>query len=426
MMQLAITQCGKTASTDTPVRNSFIVRAFNTLTHESEANWTINFDKEAFPAGAAGQKTLPSSALTNPKGIAFGPVWTGDKVGGYTYRVVCPSCLANPQVWCSVLAALPPKVEAVPLDEGPEAGDPTVTPMLRISNVYYPNDHVSFTTHDGEKTVTLEAELRPTDTALAGNITWEVKDSPRDAPDMDSGDPDDPAPGESTVFDVTAPPAFDLPNENGPKGRPLPLKYQIQASVMTPKGLVKSYPRHIKQDVIDKCRQEYLDFGTTEFPARSAFSPMDVIHETYDSDLVKFKDCYAYINPSRAQEAKNLKTIFPGVSITSGYRSPRKNWDSYGEAYDKYLNEGTVMPPSIRSSRHMFGEAVDLGYPPHSAAIKWENLWQAADKPKILEAKSVDLMMGVEADGTPWIAPKYRAYTPEARYALGHCLHLGE
>lgn len=246
MSELGITQVGFTAPMNVAIRNTLIMRAFNTLTHEGEPNWTINFNQEVSPAGAEGQKILPSSNLTNPQGIAFSSMWTGDKIGGYTYRAVYPSCLLNPQVWCSVLAAQPPKVEAMPLDDGPEAGDPSVTPMLRISNIYYPNDEVSFTTHDSEKTVTLEAELRPTTpeyAALTGNIAWEVKDSPRDAPDMDSGDPEDPAPGESTAFEVTAPPALDLPNKNGPKGRPLPLKYQIQASVMTPKGLVRSYPR---------------------------------------------------------------------------------------------------------------------------------------------------------------------------------------
>ena len=371
MMQFAIIQCGKASFTE-PVRNSFIVRAFNTLTHKGEPNWTINFDKEAFPAGATGQKALPASVITDPLGIGFGTMWTGDKVGGYTYRAVCPSCLMNPQVWCSVLAALPPKVEAVPLDEGPEAGDPTVTPMLRISNVYYRNDQVSFTTHDAEKTVTLEAELRPTDTALARNIAWEVKDSPRDAPDMDSGDPDDPAPGESTAFDVTAPPAS--------KGRLLPLKYMIQASVETPKGLVRSYPRHIKQDDIDKCRQEYIDYivaagkalNLSEVP-RSRFTP------GVDSEFLEEKDrgdCYAYIYPqARAMEVFSLRALHQGafgIKVKSGYRSPRVNYRT---------------PNASDKSRHMYGDAVDIVPTPKTNATK-NTLWPTVGAPKMLE-KSV-------------------------------------
>ena len=364
--ELSVVQCESYAAINTPVRNSFVVRAFNTLTHKGEPNWTINFDKEAFPAGATGQKALPASVITDPLGIGFGTMWTGDKVGGYTYRAVCPSCLMNPQVWCSVLAALPPKVEAVPLDDGPEAGDPGVTPMLRISNIYYLNDGVSFTTHDGEKTVTLEAELRPTDTALASNIAWVVEDSERDA--MISGNPDDPAPGESTAFDVTAPTANT--------GRLLPLKYKIQSSVMTPKGLVRSYPRHIKQDDIDKCRQEYFDLSTAEYDLKSPgyfgkytrpkFSPGT------DGEFVKYSDCYAHIYPqARAQEALSMRDYFRGqfgVTVTSGYRSARHN-----------KREGGV-PNSV----HMFGEAVDIQSDPVNGP-NMRKLWLQAGCPKILE-----------------------------------------
>lgn len=371
--ELSVVQCESYAAINTPVRNSFVVRAFNTLTHEGEPNWTINFNKEVFPAGAEGQKTLPSSTLTNPKGIAFSSMWTGDKVGGYTYRAVCPSCLANPQVWCSVLAAQPPKVEAVPLDEGPEAGDPGVTPMLRISNVYYPNDGVSFTTHDGEKTVTLEAELRPTTpeyAVLSPNIAWDVADSPRDA--MNSGDPADPAPGESTAFEVTAPPTLS--------GRQLPLKYMIQAEVMTPKGLIRSYPRHIKQDDIDKCRQEYIDYidagkalNLSEVP-RSRFTP------GVDSEFLEEKDrgdCYAYIYPqARAGEVLGLRALHQGafgIKVKSGYRSPRVN----------FLRTPNASP----KSRHMYGDAVDIVPTPKNNTTK-NLLWPTVGAPKMLE-KSV-------------------------------------
>ena len=367
--ELSVVQCESYAAINTPVRNSFVVRAFNTLTHKGEPNWTINFDKEAFPAGATGQKALPASVITDPLGIGFGTMWTGDKVGGYTYRAVCPSCLMNPQVWCSVLAALPPKVEAVPLDDGPEAGDPGVTPMLRISNIYYLNDGVSFTTHDGEKTVTLEAELRPTDTALASNIAWVVEDSERDA--MISGNPDDPAPGESTAFDVTAPTANT--------GRLLPLKYKIQSSVMTPKGLVRSYPRHIKQDDIDKCRQEYIDYiaagkalNLSEVP-RSRFTP------GVDSEFLEKKDrgdCYAYIYPqARAGEVYSLRGLHQGafgIEVKSGYRSPRVNYRT---------------PNASDKSRHMYGDAVDIVPTPKTNATK-NTLWPTVGAPKMLE-KSV-------------------------------------
>ena len=75
----------------------------------------------------------------------------------------------------------------------------------------------------------------------------------------------------------------------------------------------------------------------------------------------------------------------------------------------------------------MFGEAVDLDYLPHSAE-KWETLWQAADKPKILEKTGGVPMIKIRTDGTEWRSDDYPAniYSLEDIFNRGYCLHLGE
>ena len=308
-------------------------------------------------AGKYISRTDSSSARTNALGIAFVSVWTGDKPGPYTYTAECPSCGQEPDAQCVLSADLPPSMAAEPEDVGPVAGNPEVTPMLRISNIGYPNDGVSFTTLFGENKVDLAADLKP-DTpeynTLSAGIAWTVEDSKDD--DMDSGDPDNPAAGPATYFYVTHVP-------EAPTGRQFPLKYKIDASVDTPKGRVKAYPRSIRQDVIDKCRQEYLDFDLTLNEVnRSRFTPGT--HPEYAQNPL---DCYAYIYPSRATEAEGLKTQFV-IRVNSGYRSPRKNM----------VVRGAV------ESRHMFGDAVDIEVLPETPS-NYHSLWQSAANPKMLE-----------------------------------------
>jgi len=323
-------------------------------------------------AGKYISRTDSSSARTNALGIAFVSVWTGDKPGPYTYTAECPSCGQEPDAQCVLSADLPPSMAAEPEDVGPVAGNPYVTPMLRISNIGYPNDGVSFTTLFGENKIDLAAGLKP-DTpeynVLSVGIAWTVEDSKDD--DMDSGDPDNPAAGPATYFYVTHVP-------EAPTGRQFPLKYKIDASVDTPKGRVKAYPRSIRQDVIDKCRQEYFDLSTPEYDltapgyfsryTRPLFSPGT------DGEFVKYSDCFAHIYPQeRAQEALSLRAGFQGefgVRVTSGYRSARHN-----------RREG-----GVRNSVHQFGEAVDIQAGPVNGA-NMRKLWLATDCPKILESR---------------------------------------
>jgi len=346
----------------------------------------------AAPPGASGQQAMPGTAQTNDLGIAFVSVWTGDKPGPYTYTAECPSCGQEPDAQCVLSADLPPSMAAEPEDVGPVAGNPDVTPMLRISNIGYPNDGVSFTTLFGENKVDLAADLKP-DTpeynTLSAGIAWTVEDSKDD--DMDSGDPDNPAAGPATYFYVTHVP-------EAPTGRQFPLKYKIDASVDTPKGRVKAYPRSIRQDVIDKCRQEYFDLSTPEYDltapgyfsryTRPLFSPGT------DGEFVKYSDCFAHIYPQeRAQEALSLRAGFQGefgVRVTSGYRSARHN-----------RREGGVW-----NSVHQFGEAVDIQAGPVNGA-NMRKLWLATECPKILERtiyvsgkKRYEQMLYGNCDGT--------------------------
>jgi hypothetical protein len=358
--ELSVVQCEKYAAKNDKIYNAFIVRAFNTLTHKAEQGLTVNFDKDAFPNGAVGQKVLPGSAITNKDGIAFASMWTGDVSGGYAYKAECPDCQGNQLEHCVVLADLPPFMEAAPKDEGPVAGDPNETPMLRIVNIGYPdaNDRVSFTTLPNENKIDLVAEVSPAN--LAGDIQWKVEDSEDDH--VVSGNPGLTLPlGPESSFLAMAPAA--------PSGRPGPLEYKVQASVVTPKGLVKSYPRYVKQDVIDKCRQEYVDFGVPwEEVGRNRFS---VGGSEYSVDIV---DCYAYIYPDeRAGQLSGLRSQINEffVKVTSGYRSPRGNRKAGSKS---------------NLSKHLFGDAVDIA--PRPVDVNGSNmklLWNLSPTPKLLE-----------------------------------------
>lgn len=375
--ELSLVQCDKYAGINSRVNNAFIVRAFNTLTRAGEPGLDIAFSASAAPPGASGQQAMPGSVQTNDLGIAFVSVWTGDKTGPYTYTAECPSCGQKPDAQCALSAGLPPSMAAEPEDVGPVAGNPDVTPMLRISNIGYPNDGVSFTTLFGENKINLAADLKP-DTpeynALSEDIAWEVVDSPADA--MDSGDPVPPANGAATYFYINHP---HVPA--APTGRQFPLKYKIQARVTTSKGLViKSYPRHIRQDDIDKCRQEYFDLSTPEhnLTAPGYFSKYTrpLFTPGTDGEFVKYSDCFAHIYPEqRAREALSLRAGFQGefgVTVTSGYRSARHN-----------KREGGAW-----NSVHQFGEAVDIQAGPVNGA-NMKKLWLATDCPKILESRKV-------------------------------------
>lgn len=409
--ELSVVQCDKYADINSRVNNAFIVRAFNTLTRAGEPGLDIAFSASAAPPGASGQQTMPGSVQTNDLGIAFVSVRTGDAYGGYAYTANCPSCQRNSSVDCIALADLPPFMEAKPSDEGPAAGNPDVTPMLRISHIGYPNYGVSFTTLPEESKINLAADLKP-DTleydTLSAAIAWKVEDSKDD--DIESGNPDPPSAGPATHFYVNNVPA-------APAGRQMPLEYKVQASVTTSEGLViESYPRYIRQDDIDKCRQEYFDLNIPDYgnpiPLRPAFTPG--INAEVSPNI---KDCYAYIYPSRAAEARGLVANFQGVKITSGYRSPRKNWDLY--------KNKTPTPRAAWTSRHMFGDAVDLDYLPRSAQ-NWEKLWEAANNPKIFETNEGVPVMKIRSDGTEWIDERYIGLTQRAIYEMGYCVHLGE
>lgn len=406
--ELFVVQCDNYAAKGAAVKNAFIVRAFNTLTHKGVESFIVNFEAEvALPAGAQGQKAFPPSTFTNTQGIAFGSLITGDKTGGYVYRAVCPSCLANPEVHCTVQAVLPPKVAVVPSDEGPEVGDPSVTPMLRISNIDYPNDDVSFTTTFGENNIKLAADLKPdTLVGISKDISWVVEDFPTD--NVDSGDPVDPANGPATGFYVNHPyvPAASA-------GRPGPLKYKIQASVMTDKGRVKSYPRHILQDDIDKCRQEYMDFEAKLSDApRAAFSPGT------DGDFGKYWDCYANIYPSvAAAKAIALQKSGYKLTITSGYRSPRYN---------------IIKKKSSVNSTHIFGEAVDI-IPNSTLPSAWKEIWDApsATCPKVLEFDSKHPILYCGSDGNIKRGSAFPAGVKEINdirvFSINkNCIHFGE
>ena len=374
----AVPPCDGTSLINTELPSLFVVKAYNKYRKEAVAGAPIEFKIIAKPEGASGASpTLTNTKTSEDYGLAQYRLKLGDKPGDYLVRARCSTCLANQDVICrghavtkrEVALELNREETANPNDIYPETGKPR-TPILRIIEVGYPNDNVSFTTAQGENGVSAVAELLPKDyyRDFQSGIHWTIEDSPDDP--INSGNPEDPAYGGDTAdFQITAPAA--------PTGRTHPLRYKLKAEVITPEGTFVSTPRIVKQDEIDKCRQEYLDY---EFKDASkldfAAVPRNRFTIGLGSDFVKLPtDCYAYIYPTRAQEVLDLKTTHPEllIVVTSGYRSPRKNIGSTADSASK--------------SWHMYGNAVDIAVAGNAiyGNTKKLFLWEYLGLPKMLE-----------------------------------------
>ena len=313
----------------------------------------------------AGVRAL-NAAGTDTNGFSRAYLTLGSAEGTYVVRARCESCLSNKE---QIARGAAHKYSVITDGETVETADPYVnapdcdsgccplTPVLRITTVTPPNDGVSFTSDPAENYIGLKGRIQP-ECLDKNNITWRVGDAPAD--NIDSGIPVQPTPGEVSSFRASPP--------SEPIGRPLPLAYKVTAG-FDYDGKTLSASKTVKQDEIDKCRQEYIDFGIELGDvSRSRFT------QGLDGEFVGSPmDCYAHIYPIRAEEVKTLRATY-NISVNSGYRSPRAN---------KFVAKSKA----IRTSWHMFGRAIDIEVLPETA-INYQGLWNSVGNPKILESKS--------------------------------------
>ncbi|MFA6093806.1 MAG: D-Ala-D-Ala carboxypeptidase family metallohydrolase [Elusimicrobiota bacterium] len=404
--------CPRSAVIGTAPLGHFRVKAVNRFTGPKRG-LAVAFSVVTDPNNGAG--ISPSSINTDNFGMARAAPLLGNITGDYIYQARCTQCQANQTVSC-IVHADPPRSRyadavpdgnpntpnAVPFAADPDAMDPDTgepaTPILRISEIAFNPDHPepgrTFTTQDGERTVRLTAMLLPMSyqTRYGQDIQWTVLGM-----NTDSGDPVEPARGSQTRVITAmqlAPGGPGVPE--APLGRQFPMRYMVRASVNTPKGTISSERRTVAQDEIDKCRQEYVDLGIIDslspgnplfVPTHSQFTP------GLDGEYVyEYKDCFAHIYPTqRAQEVQRLRAEISSfqIKVKSGYRSPR--WNDHESSLAK------------KTSRHMFGDAVDI-QPTPETAITARNLTSLWDKefptscPLILEGTASKVRMSCRED----------------------------
>ncbi len=423
--ELTCVNCRFSGSPGQPLNNPFELKVIDKLTGELVPNIPVIYNVISFmdrnnntSSNLHGAGPSPYETITEPSGLSHYSLTLGSEEGTYIVRARCETCLSGQeQIARGTAKAYNITTEA----EGNAGGDPggdcgsgccPITPVLRMKMVTLPNDRVSFTSAGNENLIGLNATVLPVCLNDSVNVIWQVGDDPGDY--IDSGTPVQPAPGPASSFRVENfpnDPTKGLPAATA--GRPLPLAYKVTAHIIR-NGVMTKVEAKAQQDEIDKCRQEYIDFG---IPLTDVSRSRFTVGVGIDPEMVKYKDCFAHIYPSRAQEARDLVAKFSGVKVTSGYRSPRRNWDIY--------KDRDPTAKAVKTSWHMFGRAVDLDFLPHSAK-NWEDLWKAAGKPKILEANQGVPMIGVKADGTEWTAERYVNYLLKDIHDLGYCLHLGE
>ncbi len=300
----------------------------------------------------------------------------GADTGTYTARARCDSCVSGQeQILTGIAAGYDESQTAAAVPSGDPGGPcPSgccpITPMLRVVATA-PNQvdsrTFSFTTAANENQVSLAAFALPSCLGAGGTIKWGIEgaNSGSGTPALNSNT------GELNYFTVGS---GEFPEPAG--GRALPLDYNVTAT-MDYKDSSIAGGVEVKQDIIDKCRQEYIDLGAKLVDApRSAFT-MGIA-----GNFGKYWDCYANIYPTKeAGEAFSLEYAGYGFGITSGYRSPRYNVGHVGS--------------SIHST-HMFGEAVDIL--PSGGPSNWKKVWDAATCPKILEYDKHNSLLHCGAD----------------------------
>lgn len=410
--------------------NPFRFKVVDEVTGEPVEGSTVTYEVIRFTSpggntgsnvhGATMQGAQVFTTVTDPFGMSSAAMDMGSEPGTYVVRVQCESCVAGQEESGSGIVQtydVTPEVEKV------LAGDPAVseddcpsgccprTPVLQITGIAQADGNTSFTSDDSENTLDLHARVLPTCLLSQGGITWQVADAPGDyIESLKSGAVVTPPAGAESSFQV-------LP-ENLPKadsGRPLPLAYKVTAGV-SKFGEMLYTSKIVRQDEIDKCRQEYLDYSVSRFNEvpRSAFTIG--MHPQYSQDI---KDCYAYIYP-RKEMGKVDALLAAGYTlrVTSGYRSPRAN----------HLLPGIgATVESTRNSTHIFGQAVDMRPINSGDPSAWQELWEAdsATCPKSLERSPTQVMKLCNGTSTTPYNGSFYPGSYEAMFPVATCIHIG-
>ena len=400
--------------------NDFKVYAQNTVSNEKEKDFGVSFTLLTAPR--EGAEIIAQSNITDEAHNYFATarLKLGKVEKRYTVRAYCADCLAGQEVLCYGFAHdrdIPIETDeesmANPDSRDPDTNEP-LTPVVRVKKIAAQNDPEnanSFTTYETENQVTLEAEVLPADWAQGAVVSWTLDDSPADNFIT-------PLPSNLPAAGVRS--GFSVDVKNPADGVPAPFRYRIVANAAKAGKDVSSKPRAIKQDEIDKCRQEYIDLSNPEKSedltaskyfskyARSEFT-LGVDGEK-DPDYVKYISCLAHVFPKKADVvvglANNPQIKFK-IDVTSGYRSPIKN-AGIGGVWD---------------SSHLFGEGLDI-VPEPASPENFKILWENTDCPKILERPGV-VIMAVCKTGEE--TPRFmKGYSELNMYKLANCVHVGD
>lgn len=410
--------------------NPFILKVIDNVTGQPVSGAQISYEVIRFVDTklVTHQWQIPGSMIPNPAiteaGGAYSYFTPGTAEGTYVIRARCESCLEVPEQILYAGAGVSVRKEmeeAIAADPSAnEANCPSgccpVTPLVRMGMVRSPNDGVSFTSVVNENKIGLDAHVLPACLNADSNVTWEVADAPGDF--MDSGTPAQPAAGPISYFTVGSgdfPQPSDI--EGHSLGRPLPLSYKVTAS-MGYKGVSQKAVAIVRQDEIDKCRQEYIDFGIGLVGVQRSKFTLGIGGGFVD--LKDVLDCFAHIYPQKeADKVKTLRAAGHGVTVTSGYRSPRGNW---------YIGSNL-----LTNSAHLFGLAVDIA-PDPLADSNWKTIWNASGCAKILERPNRPRKMLQCGEGeVPYGVHEYAVDTYRDTdkdgianvFEEANCLHLG-
>lgn len=354
------------------------------------------------------------NAVSDIYGFSRAYLKLGSEEGTYVVRARCESCTSGlEQIAYGIASSKHIEIHAEKTTEA----DPDDTPIVQITQVLQPNDGKSFTTFDGENRVVLQARLLPA-TLDQNLIHWNTEDDPNDhitsgiAQMEASYGPSNALRMRFTSVGGGVPVA--------PSGRPLPLSYVVTAEATVPGKVVITSMRTVKQDEIDKCRQEYIDWKAPipDLGNHLSYAPRSKFIQGIAGDFGGYKDCYANIYPTQeAQVAFNLRNAGHLLNINSGYRSPRHNM---------------LTVHSSTSSPHLFGDAVDIT-PTDTSPAGWQELWEAPEArcPKALEYDKNATILFCGSDGIIWQGSAFPegAVLPNDIQVFSiqkNCIHLGK
>jgi len=446
--RLVCVDCKWYGSSSRRLANPFRLKVVDEETGEPVAGSTVTYEVLRFTDpggntvsnvhGATIQGAQVFTIVSDTFGITSASLDMGTETGTYIVRAQCESCVSGPE---QILWGIVQPYDVTPVVEKLLVGDPDVneddcpsgccprTPVLQITRIAQADGNTSFTSHAAENNLNLHARVLPTCLLSQGGITWQVADAPGDYIDsLRSGVVITPPAREESSFQVLP---ENLPD--APTGRPLPLAYKVTAR-STNLGTTRYASKIVRQDEIDKCRQEYMDIPvirqyTPDYMARIGRNLFTIGRDRtfVGTDAL---DCYAYIHPSRAAEAQRLmSTMRPQLYVTSGYRSPRHN--------EALRRRGLGAAPN---STHMYGEGVDVAFSNANMASRQApqlmfNLWNAATCPMILERSGSPLELLVCETSTTTMNQNYldalqsdvnpEDGTPDI-FSQAAKLHLGE